>query len=294
MTVTCAYVAFTLLIVAGLVMVVRRGDWQQLRGLDKLIAFGPMFFAAPLGAFGTEHFTIAKEIASIVPKWMPWHLFWTYFVGVCFIAAAFAMVSGIQRRLAASLVALTFFLFVVLMDIPGWARHPENPFALALAIRQLAFSGGALALAARDDKHAFATAGRWFVAVTVLYYSYEQFIRPHNVPGVPLELMTPSYIPGGAIWTYLAAIVYAVAGVLLLAGIRARAAAASIGLTVLLVEIVVYVPFAVVQRASIEGFNYMADTLMFGGAVLLVAGACQRSSPLPRSGESAGIGSPQM
>src|SRR6516164_1681894 len=125
-----------------------RSDWQKARGFDKLILFGPVFYAAPLAAFGTEHFTLTKVIASLIPAWIPWHLFWAYFVGACFIAAAFSLVIGIQARLAASLLALNFFLFVVLMDIPGWLQNPRDRIALALAPRELSFSGGPLAMAA--------------------------------------------------------------------------------------------------------------------------------------------------
>jgi uncharacterized membrane protein YphA (DoxX/SURF4 family) len=78
---------------------------------------------------------------------------------------------------------------------------------------------------------------------------------------------------GHAIWTYLAAVVYAVAGIPLLVGKKTRAAATWLGLTVLFVELVVYVPFGVVERASLEGINYLADTLMYCGAILLLAGA---------------------
>ena len=102
-----------------------------------------------------------------------------------------------------------------------------------------------------------------------------------HVPGVPLKPLTPEYVPGHAIWTYLTAVVYAVGGTLLLAGKKTRAAAAWLGLTVLFLELVVYVPIAVVQRASIDGgLNYLADTLMFGGALLLLAGAMPREAQL--------------
>jgi uncharacterized membrane protein YphA (DoxX/SURF4 family) len=183
------------------------------------------------------------------------------------------------------LLALTFFLFVVLMDVPGWAHNPHNRFAPTLALRELSFSGGALAVAAslseqqrKRGAHILATIARYFIAVPVLFYSFEQFMHGDHVPGVPLELLTPGYVFGHAIWTYLAAAVYAVAGALLLVGRKTRAAAAWVGLTVLFVELVVYVPIAVVQRASLEGFNYMADTLMFCGAVLLLAGAMPREA----------------
>src|SRR5882757_5466120 len=147
-TVTWSYAVFTLVFVVGLVAIFVRGEWQEARGLDKLILFGPIFYAAPLGAFGTEHFTLTTAVASIVPKFIPWHQFWALFVGACFIAAEFSLVTRIQARLAASLLALTFFLFVVLMDAPGWVQHPGNRIFAILTLRELAFSGGALALAA--------------------------------------------------------------------------------------------------------------------------------------------------
>src|SRR5215467_14123557 len=144
-TVIWAYSAGGVVLTIGLATIFLRANWQKARGLDKLILFGPLFYAAPVAAFGTEHFTLTKAIASIVPAWIPWHQFWVYFVGTCFIAAGLSMVTRIQARLSASLLALTFFLFVVLMDAPAWAQAPRNRFALALALRELSFSGGALA-----------------------------------------------------------------------------------------------------------------------------------------------------
>jgi uncharacterized membrane protein len=79
----------------GLVAVFLRGDWQKARGFNKLILFGPLFYAAPLAAFGTEHFTLTEAITSIIPAWIPWHQFWAYFVSACFIAAALSLVTRI-------------------------------------------------------------------------------------------------------------------------------------------------------------------------------------------------------
>jgi uncharacterized membrane protein len=275
-----AYFAFAAILAIGLATIFLRGHWQKAPGLDKLILFGPLFYGAPLAAFGTEHFTSAKDIASLVPAWIPWHLFWAYFVGACFIAAPLSLVTRIQTRLAAGLLALTFFLFVVLMDAPAWATHLGNRIAAALMLRELAFSGGALGLAAsltepsdQRSAHIQATIARFFVAIPVLFYSFEQFLHADHVPGVPLDRLTPDYIYGHAIWTYVAAVGYVLAGIPLLIGKKTRAAATWVGLTVLVVELVVYVPIAVVDRATIVGFNYMADTLMFCGTVLLLAGA---------------------
>jgi uncharacterized membrane protein YphA (DoxX/SURF4 family) len=273
-------------LIIGLAAMFVRGHWQQARGLDRLLLFGPLFYAAPLAAFGTEHFTQTKGIASIIPAWIPWHEAWAYFVGACFIAAALSLVTGIQARLAASLLALTFFLFVALMHAPSWVHDPRNRFALAVALRETSFSGGALALAAsltessrEHVRRVLATIARYFVAIPVLFFSFEQFRHGDYVPGIPLNRLTPDYIYGHAIWTYFAAVVYAVAGALLLVGKKTRAAATWIGATVLFVELVVYLPIGVVDRASLgSGLNYVFDTMMFCGAVLLLAGAMPREA----------------
>ena len=293
-----SYAVFGAVLAVGLAVIFFRGEWQKAPGAEKLLLFGPLFYAAPVAGFGTEHFTQAVGIASIVPKWIPWHLFWAYFVGACFIAAAFSLVTKIQARLAASLLGLTFFLFVVLMDAPGWAQQPGNRIAATLMMRELAFAGGGLALAAsltepgKRSKNILATIARYFVGLPILLYSIEQFLHADRVPGVPLERVTPDYIYGHVLWAWVAALVYGFGAILLLVGKKTRDAATFVGAAVLFVELVVYLPIAVVDRASLgNGFNYMADTLMFCGAVLLLAGAmpseAQRmeaeASRIPRS-----------
>ena len=288
--VTWSYFSFGVVLAVGLVTIAVRGDWQKARGFDKVILLGPLFYAAPLACFGTEHFTLTKIIASLIPAWIPWHLFWTYLVGSCFIAAALSLATRFQARLAASLLALTFFLFVVLMDAPGWARQPQNRLFLALMLRELSFSGGPLALAAslnhqwlERGRNMLLTVARYFVAIPVVIYSFEQFMHGDHAPGVPLAMVTPTWVFARGIWTYVAAIVYAVAGTMLLVGRKTRSAATWAGLTVLCMVLVVYVPIAVVGRASLESLNYLADTLMFCGTVLLLAGAMPRNRTISAS-----------
>src|SRR5262249_35969536 len=153
-----------------------------------------------------------------------------------------------------------------------WAQTPRDRFAAALALRELSFSGGALALAASltegRRKPILATMARYFVAIPVLFFSFEQFRHGTYVPAIPLDRVTPEWVYGHVIWTYLAAVAYAFAGTLLLVGRKTRAAATGLGLMVLFVELVVYLPIAVVDRASLgNGLNYAADTLMYCGAV---------------------------
>ncbi len=292
--VTWSYGVAALVFATGLVVIFLRGEWRTEPKLDKLILFGPLFYAVPIAAFGTEHFTLSRGIASIVPAWIPWHVFWVYLVGACLIAAAFSLVTGIWVRISASLLALMFFLFVVLMDVPGCMRSPHNRFEIILALRELSFCAGPLAMAASLSQQqspraarGAATIARYFIVVPVLFYAIEQFLHADHVPGIPLEKLNPAWLFGHSMWTYVTAVIYLIAGIPLLAGKKTRAAAAWIGLIVLFVIVVVYVPIAVAERASLEGLNYLFDTLMYCGTVLLLAGAMPRSEkstqPLMRS-----------
>ena len=89
----------------------------------------------------------------------------------------------------------------------------------------------------------------------------------------------PDWIPVRTLWTYLTALAYAVAGIPLLLGKKTRTAATLIGATLFFIVLVVYVPIAIVDRASLDnGLNYFFDTLMFCGTVLLLAGALPREA----------------
>ena len=66
-----SYSVFGAVVVIGLVTIFLRSDWQKTHGFDRLILFGTIFYAAPLAAFGTEHFTLTKAMGSIIPAWIP-------------------------------------------------------------------------------------------------------------------------------------------------------------------------------------------------------------------------------
>src|SRR5439155_2912843 len=139
------YVCTSLLFIFGLIKIF--SELPQEHGADKIMPFGRMFFAIPMAVFGSEHFTATANIAALVPRWIPAHTFWVYLVGLAFLCAALSIAVLVQARLAAALVGMTLLIFVFVMDTPAVVANPRNRFFWVLALRELAFSGGAFAFA---------------------------------------------------------------------------------------------------------------------------------------------------
>jgi len=273
------YFSATILLIVGLVKIIKY-ELPQMHGLDKILPFGRLFFTIPLAVFGTEHFTNTADIAEIVPRWMPAHVFWVYFVGIGLIAAALSITVEIQAPLAAALVGAMFFLFVVLMDIPGVMAGPGNRISWALALRETAFSGGGLAYAGahwssggKRSMPWLVTVAKFFIAIPAVFYSVEHFLHPANAPGVPLEKIIPAWIPGRVAWAYLAGAVLLVAGAALIINKKAQMAATYMGIMILLLMLFVYLPLLIASPTDLEALNYFFDTLLFCGTILVLADA---------------------
>jgi len=276
--------------------IVARKDVAAAYGLDKLTALACVFFAAPLAAFGVEHLTDAGDIAQLIPSWMPARLFWAYFVGVALIAAALSLSLKRYLRLTGTLLALMFYLFVAMMHIPGVVASPRDRFSWAIALRDLTFGSGALALAGamtprspsgRDNT--LVTIARVFIGVALMVFGVEHFLHPGFAPGVPLSKVTPAWVPLPHLWAYFAGTVLLLAGVGILINRYTREAALWAGLLAVLLTLFLYLPILAMARTATEilvGINYVFDTLLFAGALLLLAMATSRNgrlSPLSKT-----------
>jgi uncharacterized membrane protein len=279
------YLAGMLILVIGLYTF--RNELATRRGLDRIVALGPVFVAAPIASFGMEHFTATKAIAGMVPGWLPGHLFWALFVGVCHIGAALSIVIRKYVGITAGLLGLMIFLFVCLIHIPGVAGAPTTTILWVVALRDLAFSGGALSVAAAQAegwkpqvRQSFILLARLFIAVSVTFLGVEQFLHPKLAPGVPLALLTPVWIPGHAFWGYLTGAIFVVAGVCMMINRKTRLAATWLGFVILLLVVLIYFPIDVGKPDIETGLNYLMDTLLYSGSVLSLAKAVAGDFPL--------------
>jgi uncharacterized membrane protein len=264
-------------LIAGLILVRERFRCES--GLGKILVFGPMFEAIALATFAAEHFLAARALAPIVPRWLPWPLFWTWFVGVALMAAAVSLLAWRHVRWSAPLLALLFLIIVATVDLPNLPKNFHERLFWTLTVRETAFASGALVLAGslwtserNVTGRALMTAGRTFLAAAFVFYAIEHFLFPRFVPGVPLEKLTPPWIPAPALISYLVGITLLLAAPALLMRGTVRIAAAASGSVLVLLTVFFYVPILLSEMhtpLAVEGMNYVGDTLLFAATAML-------------------------
>jgi len=276
-----------------------RDDIARARGVDKVVALSNLCFAAPLAVFGALHLAAAKALATMVPSYMPWPLFWAYFFGFALLAASLSIATKILVRWSGLLFGIAMFCFVAMMDIPGALATPGDRFGWILAIRELAFGAGAWLLAASamtsavsgaitksttnaatgQVKTTFLTIGRVVVGITAIFYGVEFFLHPQGVPALPLQKMMPDWIPAHLLINYLTGAILVVSGAAILLAKKTHLAATYLGAWIVLLVVVIYGPILISALANpsteikIEGINYFFDTLLFAGVILALASA---------------------
>ncbi|MFH6943161.1 hypothetical protein [Flavobacterium sp. FlaQc-50] len=117
--------------------------------LEKLIPCGRIFYSLLILLFGCSHFLFADFIATMIPKWLPVPMFWTYFTGVALICSAISIISKIAIRPIAFLLAIMLFLFFLLFHVPYAIANPstEDGNEIVRTIIALLFCGIALVIA---------------------------------------------------------------------------------------------------------------------------------------------------
>jgi uncharacterized membrane protein YphA (DoxX/SURF4 family) len=264
-----------------------RKDISQAHGLDKVLALSNLCFAAPLAVFGAEHLSGARSIMLGVPSYMPWHLFWAYFVGFALLSASLSIATKIQVRWSGLLFGIMMVLFVAMLHVPRALASPHDRFAWTIVIREMSFAGGGWILAGNAMREQgggkLIAVGRVLVAIAAIFFGVENFLHTANVPGVPLEKLMPAWIPAHKLIGYLTGVILLVAGVATLVGRKTRMAATYLGTWLVLLVLFVYGPILIAALADpstgvkVEGINYFFDTMLFAGAVLALASAMPRT-----------------
>jgi uncharacterized membrane protein len=239
--------------------------------MDKITTLGRIFIAIALVVFGVQHFMYGVFVAGLVPAWMPWRLFWAYFVGAAFFAAAAGVLYQRLALPAATLLGVMFFLFVVLLHIPRIAAHLSDGNEWTSGFVALAMCGGAWVLArnsplaGRETAAPFLKLGRYFFAMAFVAFGIQHFVYAHFAAG-----LGPPWFLGRPLWAYLTGGVFVAAGAAIFLGKTARLAATLLGTSLFLFFLLLYVPRITAQLHNpgpwTSGFEVLA---LCGGAMVL-------------------------
>lgn len=269
------------LLVIGLLAA--KNEIIQARGIDKVVALAYLCYGLPLAVFGAEHFCIATSMLNLVPKYMPWREFWVYFVGVALLAASLSIAARIQVRWSGLLIGIMMFLFVAMLYLPGALRSGSR-LGWTITLRESSFGGAGWVLAGiawggnRGGQGKFLIAvGRVAIAIAAIFFGVQHFLHPLGLPGVPLQKQMPLWIPARPFVDYLTGAFLVAGGVCFLLARKTRTAATYLGAWIVFLVLVIYGPVLIGALrdpgagVQIEGLNYFADTLLFGGAILSLA-----------------------
>ena len=129
-------------------------DTSRKRFSDKLVPFGAILFAIPVISFGILHLLYAKDVSTMVPSWIPFPLFWTYFAGIALLGSGVAVILKIRPWSIAALLGTMILIWFVILHIPRviHATVADRGDEMISAFLALAYSGIAFIIAGDAKK----------------------------------------------------------------------------------------------------------------------------------------------
>jgi len=265
-----------------------RADLIGSRGGQRYFALGVVFIALAVATFSGEHFTIARSLAQLVPKFLPGRVFIAYFVGVALIAAGVSFATRKCMRKSAPLLALMFALFVLLMDLPNAIRRAGTHFFWIFPAREGTFALGALCVyvvisqVAWGHSRTFSTMVRLWTAFVIVYYGIQNILHPEFSPGVPDRQPTSAWVPMHLQVAYLVGAILVALGIAMLLEKTAVGAIRGVGILMTVLAIALFGPdlfLASGPDARLNAINFVADTLFFAGTMFAIASAVAGPQP---------------
>jgi uncharacterized membrane protein YphA (DoxX/SURF4 family) len=121
----------------------RRGSPPRDSVVSRLADVGRFLIAISLVVFAVQHFMYARFVATLIPAWIPARLFWAYFTGIAFVAAAISIATKRMLWMGATLLGTMFLLWVVLLHAPrvaGAVRNGNEVTSLFVAVAMCGLS----------------------------------------------------------------------------------------------------------------------------------------------------------
>jgi uncharacterized membrane protein YphA (DoxX/SURF4 family) len=113
---------------------------------------GTVLYGLVIGFFGVNHFMNASGLAPYVPAFFHGGEFWVYLTGAALIAAAIAIITGKQTRLAGLLLAAFLIIIVLTIHLPAVINAPDTAASrvpMTNLIKDTGLAAAALMIAGR-------------------------------------------------------------------------------------------------------------------------------------------------
>lgn len=233
------------------------------------------------------HFVYPDFVASIIPPWIPWHMFWTYFTAITIMAAGAAIVFKKHAQLAATLLGIEIFLFCALIHVFLLFHAPGDPWAGRAMFgdvpsrwmnfpKDLGMSGAAFISAGMQSeawrtsgRDRLLTLGRLILALSIAAFGVLHLVYPAYAPGIPPNSSSVSFpIPGHLLWVYLTAAALLVLAASIAFNWRTRQAALLLGCMILLFDLLTWGPVFAAHPMELTG-SWLKDAGIAGGAFIL-------------------------
>jgi uncharacterized membrane protein len=101
---------------------------------------------------GIQHFIFIDFVKTLVPRWIPGDVFWSYAAGAGLIAAGIALTTGLVRKTAALISAWMVFIWFLILHIPRGFGETAS-FNEWIAVFEALFVSSILAIIYLRDDH---------------------------------------------------------------------------------------------------------------------------------------------
>jgi uncharacterized membrane protein len=131
-----------------------RADGSAGRWDHALANIGRVVFGIAVVVFGVDHFLALDLIASLVPAWMPGHVFLASLTGAAMIVAGVSILTKWMGGLAGFGLGIVFLLFVLTLHVPRVLAAPRSPDEWSSALIALGMWGASwicVSVAARGN-----------------------------------------------------------------------------------------------------------------------------------------------
>jgi len=256
--------------------------------MNKFLNTGRFFLAVPMLIYPVLHFIYPAFVAAIVPPWIPWHLFWTYFTAITIFAAGVAIVIRRFAYPAAVLLGIEILLFVLIIhgellfhnSNDAWAESALFPKLMSdrfiNAFKDFGLCGavfvfaGTLPLVTKTSlQGVLFVAGRIILGLSIAAFGLLHFVYPQYAPGIPPMYADVTFIiPGHLFWVYVTGAGLLATGLIIVAGKETAKLVGWLGVLLLVFDVLVWAPRFGTHPGDLWG-NWLKDLGVIGGVIIL-------------------------